>query len=186
MTRTASPSHVTVIGGGLAGSEAAWQLAARGVPVRLIEMRPTVMGPAHHTGLLAELVCSNSLKSVDPDTAAGCLKAELRALGSLLLAFAEKHAVPAGAALEDCPALRPEWAWSAYPRIRAPGEANTVTLHREADGAIRLRINGERLGAAPVDVAGTWGVWARVEGGESSRVAWERAEVRGLRAESVR
>ncbi|MBF4510109.1 MAG: methylenetetrahydrofolate--tRNA-(uracil(54)-C(5))-methyltransferase (FADH(2)-oxidizing) TrmFO [Aeromicrobium sp.] len=99
MTHTASPSHVTVIGGGLAGSEAAWQLAARGVPVRLIEMRPTVMGPAHHTGHLAELVCSNSLKSVDPDTAAGCLKAELRALGSLLLALAEKHAVPAGAAL---------------------------------------------------------------------------------------
>lgn len=88
---------------------------------------------------------------------------------------------PAGAALEDCPALRPEWEWSAYPRIRLPGQANTIALHREANGAIRLRLNGERLGAAPVDVEGTWGVWARAETGESSRVAWERAELRAAR-----
>lgn len=86
--------------------------------------------------------------------------------------------LPAGDALEDCPALRPEWEWSAYPRIRPPGEANTIALHREPDGAIRLRVNGERLGATLADVEGTWGVWARAGGGESLRVAWERAEVR--------
>lgn len=85
---------------------------------------------------------------------------------------------PTPDALEDCPAPHPEWEWSAYPRIRPPGQANTIALHRELDGAIRLRVNGERLGAAPLDVGGTWGVWARAGGGESPRVAWERAEVR--------
>lgn len=91
--------HVTVIGAGLAGCEAAWQLAERGIPVRLIEMRPGVHGPAHHTGGFAELVCSNSFKSDDPNTAAGLLKRELEALGSLILAAARATAVPAGAAL---------------------------------------------------------------------------------------
>lgn len=90
---------VTIIGGGLAGAEAAWQLASRGVPVELIEMRPDVMTPAHHGGSLAELVCSNSFKSDDPATAAGLLKRELAALGSFVLAQARAHAVPAGAAL---------------------------------------------------------------------------------------
>lgn len=90
---------VTIIGGGLAGSEAAWQLAERGVPVRLFEMRPGVMTPAHHGGDLAELVCSNSLKSDDPTTAAGVLKRELDALGSLILRLARSHKVPAGTAL---------------------------------------------------------------------------------------
>ncbi|TLM77540.1 MAG: methylenetetrahydrofolate--tRNA-(uracil(54)-C(5))-methyltransferase (FADH(2)-oxidizing) TrmFO [Actinobacteria bacterium] len=90
---------VTVIGAGLAGSEAAWQLATRGVPVRLIEMRPKVLGPAHRTDRLAELVCSNSMKSDDPHTAAGALKHELAALGSLVLACARSASVPAGAAL---------------------------------------------------------------------------------------
>ena len=88
--------------------------------------------------------------------------------------------LPAEATLEDCPALRPEWEWSAYPRIHPPGQANALTLHREANGAIRLRINGERLGMAPVDVEGTWGVWARGEAGELPRVAWERAELRAV------
>lgn len=91
--------RVTIIGAGLAGSEAAWQLASRGVPVDLVEMRPGVMTPAHHTGEIAELVCSNSLKSDDPNTAAGLLKRELEALGSLVLAAARASAVPAGAAL---------------------------------------------------------------------------------------
>jgi methylenetetrahydrofolate--tRNA-(uracil-5-)-methyltransferase len=90
---------VTVIGGGLAGCEAAWQLAQRDVPVTLVEMRPVKPSPAHHTGNLAELVCSNSFKSADPDTAAGLLKSELRALGSAVLAVAESTRVPAGAAL---------------------------------------------------------------------------------------
>lgn len=90
---------VTVIGAGLAGSEAAWQLAIRDVPVRLIEMRPQVMTPAHSTGDLAELVCSNSLKSEDPATAAGLLKRELHVLGSMILAVASQTRVPAGGAL---------------------------------------------------------------------------------------
>ncbi|MBI5230900.1 MAG: methylenetetrahydrofolate--tRNA-(uracil(54)-C(5))-methyltransferase (FADH(2)-oxidizing) TrmFO [Coriobacteriales bacterium] len=92
-------STVTVIGGGLAGTEAAWQLAERGMPVRLFEMRPKRMSPAHHTGDLAELVCSNSLKSDDPETAAGLLKREMASLGSVVLEVARSHAVPAGAAL---------------------------------------------------------------------------------------
>lgn len=91
--------HVTVIGAGLAGSEAAWQLASRGVPVHLVEMRPGALSPAHHSGRFAELVCSNSLKSDDPATAAGTLKRELEVLGSVVLAAARSTAVPAGAAL---------------------------------------------------------------------------------------
>ncbi len=90
---------VTVIGGGLAGTEAAWQLALRGVSVTLVEMRPVVTSPAHHTDVLAELVCSNSLKSTDPSTAAGLLKQELAAMGSVVLAAAQHTAVPAGSAL---------------------------------------------------------------------------------------
>ncbi len=90
---------VTIIGAGIAGSEAAWQLASRGVPVRLVEMRPGTSTPAHHTAGFAELVCSNSLKSDDPTTAAGLLKSELAALGSMVVAAARATAVPAGAAL---------------------------------------------------------------------------------------
>ncbi|MBE0476853.1 MAG: methylenetetrahydrofolate--tRNA-(uracil(54)-C(5))-methyltransferase (FADH(2)-oxidizing) TrmFO [Coriobacteriia bacterium] len=90
---------VTVIGAGLAGAEAAWQLATRSLRVRLVEMRPARHTPAHHGGSFAELVCSNSLKSDDPDTAAGLLKRELEDLGSLVMASARLHRVPAGAAL---------------------------------------------------------------------------------------
>ncbi len=90
---------VSIIGGGLAGSEAAWQLAQRGIPVRLFEMRPATDSPAHHTAALAELVCSNSFKSDDPDTAPGMLKRELAQLGSMIMAVARETAVPAGAAL---------------------------------------------------------------------------------------
>jgi methylenetetrahydrofolate--tRNA-(uracil-5-)-methyltransferase len=89
----------TVVGGGLAGSEAAWALAERGVAVTLYEMRPVVPTPAHHTDRLAELVCSNSFKSTDLTNAHGLLKAELRALGSLLLPCADLASVPGGAAL---------------------------------------------------------------------------------------
>lgn len=88
-----------VIGAGLAGSEAAWQLACRGIDVELIEMRPSTTTPAHTTGWFAELVCSNSFKSTDPTTAPGMLKAELEALGSIVLAVARTQAVPAGSAL---------------------------------------------------------------------------------------
>ena len=91
--------NATVVGGGLAGSEAAWALAERGVRVTLYEMRPVVTTPAHHTDRLAELVCSNSFKSVDLANAHGLLKSELRALGSLLLACADLARVPGGTAL---------------------------------------------------------------------------------------
>jgi methylenetetrahydrofolate--tRNA-(uracil-5-)-methyltransferase len=89
----------TVVGGGLAGSEAAWALAERGVRVTLCEMRPVMPTPAHHTDRLAELVCSNSFKSVELSNAHGLLKAELRALGSLLLPCADEARVPGGSAL---------------------------------------------------------------------------------------
>jgi methylenetetrahydrofolate--tRNA-(uracil-5-)-methyltransferase len=92
-------SEVTVVGGGLAGCEAAWQLARRGRRVVLYEMRPVTSTPAHQTGELAELVCSNSFKSEDTANAHGLLKAELRALDSLLLRVADETRVPAGAAL---------------------------------------------------------------------------------------
>jgi len=91
--------NATVIGGGLAGSEAAWVLAERGIRVTLHEMRPVVRTPAHQTDRLAELVCSNSFKSIETTNAHGLLKAGLRRLGSLLLACAEETSVPAGAAL---------------------------------------------------------------------------------------
>jgi methylenetetrahydrofolate--tRNA-(uracil-5-)-methyltransferase len=90
---------VSVIGGGLAGSEAAWALAERGFQVILQEMRPGTRTPAHHTDRLAEIVCSNSFKSIDLTNAHGLLKAELRALGSVLLPCADIARVPGGAAL---------------------------------------------------------------------------------------
>jgi methylenetetrahydrofolate--tRNA-(uracil-5-)-methyltransferase len=92
-------SDLLVIGGGLAGCEAAWQAARQGLRVRLCEMRPASTTPAHRTDLLAELVCSNSLKSDRPETASGLLKAELARAGSLLLRMAERARVPAGGAL---------------------------------------------------------------------------------------
>ncbi len=92
-------THLTVIGGGLAGSEAAWQAAEHGLSVELYEMRPALSTGAHVTDYLAELVYSNSLGSNLPDRASGVLKNELRRLGSMLLECAEAAAVPAGAAL---------------------------------------------------------------------------------------
>ncbi len=94
------PVPVHIIGGGLAGSEAAFQLAARGIPVVLHEMRPLVLTPAHRTDRLAELVCSNSFRSDDAErNAVGLLHAEMRALGSLVMAAADRARVPAGSAL---------------------------------------------------------------------------------------
>ncbi|OXM15977.1 FADH(2)-oxidizing methylenetetrahydrofolate--tRNA-(uracil(54)-C(5))-methyltransferase TrmFO [Paenibacillus herberti] len=92
-------SHVTVIGAGLAGSEAAWQIASQGVPVKLYEMRPVKQTPAHHTDKFAELVCSNSLRANGLANAVGVLKEEMRQLGSLILDAADRNAVPAGGAL---------------------------------------------------------------------------------------
>ena len=91
--------RVTVIGAGLAGCEAAWQLARRGVPVRLIEQKPLSMSPAHHSPLFAELVCSNSLRSDRMQNAVGLLKEEMRLLDSLILQAADRARVPAGGAL---------------------------------------------------------------------------------------
>lgn len=92
-------SKVTVIGAGLAGSEAAWQIASQGVPVTLYEMRPVRQTPAHHTNQFAELVCSNSLRANGLTNAVGVLKEEMRRLDSIILSSADKHAVPAGGAL---------------------------------------------------------------------------------------
>ena len=92
-------TEVTVVGGGLAGSEAAWQLAERGHSVRLCEMRPVRQTPAHHTDRFAELVCSNTFKSTETTNAHGLLKAEMRLLGSMILECADEARVQAGSAL---------------------------------------------------------------------------------------
>ena len=96
---TPPSTTVRVIGAGLAGSEAAWQIARLGIPVRLIEMKPGRKTPAHHMDAYAELVCSNSLRSNQLENASGLLKEELRRLGSLIMQAADAAAVPAGGAL---------------------------------------------------------------------------------------
>jgi methylenetetrahydrofolate--tRNA-(uracil-5-)-methyltransferase len=117
----------TVVGGGLAGCEAAWALAERGVRVRLIEMRPVVRTAAHRTDRLAELVCSNTFKSVETTSAHGLLKAELRLLGSLLLACADEARVPGGSAL----AVDRE-VFSARASERVAGHPNITVVREEA------------------------------------------------------
>ena len=91
--------EIKVVGGGLAGAEAAWQIAKRGLKVTLCEMRPDTFTPAHKTSLLGELVCSNSLKSKDLSNAHGLLKEELRILGSIIMRAADKTGIPGGKAL---------------------------------------------------------------------------------------
>lgn len=91
--------HVNVVGAGLAGSEAAWQLAQAGVPIRLFEMRPTAATPAHHTAGFAELVCSNSLRAQSVTNGVGLLKEEMRRFDSLIMRAADQTQVPAGGAL---------------------------------------------------------------------------------------
>jgi methylenetetrahydrofolate--tRNA-(uracil-5-)-methyltransferase len=97
--RPGANAVVSVVGAGLAGCEAAWQLVRRGIRVKLYEMRPACTTPAHRTAGFAELVCSNSLKAEYVTSASGLLKAEMRALGSLIVEAAEKTRVPAGGAL---------------------------------------------------------------------------------------
>lgn len=112
---------IVIIGGGLAGSEAAWQAANRGAKVTLYEMRPKEMTKAHKTGGLAELVCSNSLGSADPLNAPGILKEEMRRLGSLIIASAEQARVPAGSALavdRDQFSLKITQALEGHPNVR--------------------------------------------------------------------
>jgi methylenetetrahydrofolate--tRNA-(uracil-5-)-methyltransferase len=125
-------SRLTVIGGGLAGCEAAWQAARAGVEVDLYEMRPSQSGPAHKTGSLAELVCSNSLRGAALENAVGLLKEELARLDSIIIRSAREAAVPAGGALavdRDVFAAAVESRIADEPRIH---------LHREAIDDIRL------------------------------------------------
>jgi len=117
---------IVIIGGGLAGSEAAWQAANHGAKVTLYEMRPKEMTPAHKTGDLAELVCSNSLGSSDSSTAPGILKEEMRRLGSLIIRAAEQGRVPAGMAL----AVDRE-RFSSHVTRALEGHANIRILHEE-------------------------------------------------------
>ena len=92
-------NNITIIGGGLAGCEAAWQAASRGIAVSLYEMKPEKFSPAHELAGLAELVCSNSLRGDSLDNAVGLLKEELRRVDSLFMEAAEATRVPAGGAL---------------------------------------------------------------------------------------
>src|SRR6266851_5179549 len=116
--------HVHVVGGGLAGSEAAWQIANCGVPVALHEMRPHRMTAAHKTEQLAELVCSNSFRSDDRETnAVGLLHEEMRRLGSLIMRCGDGHQVPAGGALA----------------VDREGFAAAVTAAIEANPLIEIR-----------------------------------------------
>ena len=96
---TTTPHPVTIIGAGLAGSEAAWQLAQRGIAVQLHEMRPIVMTPAHHSANCAELVCSNTFRADHLENAVGLLHAEMRLLDSLIMRCADQARIPAGTAL---------------------------------------------------------------------------------------
>lgn len=116
---------ITIIGAGLAGSEAAWQVSRCGLPVELYEMRPRTMTPAHSTGHFAELVCSNSLRASSTANAVGLLKEEMRRLGSLVMECADAVRVPAGGALA---VDREAFAAAVTEKIEAlPG----VTVHRE-------------------------------------------------------
>ena len=118
-------TRVTIVGGGLAGCEAAWQLARRGVAVDLYEMRPVRQTPVHQTGDLAELVCSNSLRGNALDQAAGLLKEEMRRLGSLIVEVADAVKVPAGSALAVDRSL------FAQKVTQAVASLPEVTIHRE-------------------------------------------------------
>ncbi len=150
---SATPPTVTVIGAGLAGSEAAWQLAQRGIPVRLYEMRPQRSTEAHQTGGFAELVCSNSFGALAADKALGLLKAELRRLGSLIIACADRNALPAGGALavaRDHFSAEVTAAVSSHPLITVVREEVTAipggpTL--VASGPLTSAALGEAIGA---------------------------------------
>ena len=120
---------LTVVGGGLAGCEAAWQMAEAGYHVRLCEMRPVRGTDAHQTDQLAELVCSNSFRNNSLETAVGLLKEEMRRLGSLVMRCADAHAVPAGAALavdRERFAIAVTAAVAAHPRITLAREEVTA------------------------------------------------------------
>src|SRR5215210_1354911 len=133
-------SHVRIIGGGLAGCEAAWQAAERGVPVVLHEMRPARPTAVHKTDRLAELVCSNSFRGDKLDNAVGLLKEEMRRLGSLVMRAAEQCRVPAGAALavdRDRFAATVTAAIASHPLITVVrGEVDAIPASTERDPVI--------------------------------------------------
>lgn len=137
-------SSITVIGGGLAGCEAAWQIAERGIKVRLYEMRPVRPTPAHKTSHLAEIVCSNSLKSDQPFNASWLLKQELRRMGSLLMRIADSVRVPAGSALavdREEFAMKTTEAISSHPNIELLREEVTE-IPGPGDGGIVIIASG--------------------------------------------
>ena len=132
--------RVTVVGGGLAGSEAAWQAASRGVSVTLHEMRPVKPTAVHKTDGLAELVCSNSFRGDKLDNAVGLLKEEMRRLGSLIMRCADEARVPAGAALavdRDVFSSRVTEAVTSHPRIRV-SRGEVTSIPSSADGPVIL------------------------------------------------
>ena len=144
---------IDVIGAGLAGSEAALQLAQRGVTVRLFEMRPVIQTAVHKTDRCAELVCSNSLKSTKPDSAAGMLKQELSDLGSQLLKFAYQTRVAAGGALAVDRKLFSDAvsaAVDAYPNIT---RVNAEVVGLQDDGAVLIAQDEQETSAAPFEPA---------------------------------
>jgi methylenetetrahydrofolate--tRNA-(uracil-5-)-methyltransferase len=117
---------INIIGAGLAGCEVAWQIAKRGIKVNLYEMKPQKKSPAHEMDTLAELVCSNSLKANNIDSASGLLKEEMRIFGSLIIEAADKHSVPAGGAL----AVDRE-KFSAYITDKIKSHENISVIHEE-------------------------------------------------------
>lgn len=138
---------VIVIGAGLAGSEAAYALAEAGCAVALYEMRPVVNTPAHRTGHFAELVCSNSFRSADPENTVGCLKEEMRGLGSLTMAVAAEVAVPAGSGLA---VDREAFAEHVTQRVRA--HARITVRNEEVQSLAQLGLAWERAADAQAQI----------------------------------
>lgn len=142
--------RILVIGAGLAGSEAAWQLARRGIPVTLAEMRPLTMTPAHHTARAAELVCTNSFKSDVPRVAAGLLKEELRALGSLVLRAADASKIPSG---QDLSVDRNAFADAVEAGLAEAGVERVAREVTELDPAVPTIVASGPLTSSPLAAA---------------------------------
>ena len=151
------PNEITVIGAGLAGSEAAWQAARLGVRVRLVEMRPEVNTPAHSTSCFAELVCSNSLGADREGTASGLLKEELRALGSVIMRCADATRVPAGQALAVDRALFAAGVTKAVQSLPEIEVVREEARHIPDDGIVVIATGPLTSPAFAADIAGYLG-----------------------------